>query len=390
MKKSFGTKLLLSIIAVSGIAILGFIAYIFTALFGGLLFYAPLVGIFTIIIAIYVVLLIFKVLNDRIRLIVFLSIIGLTLVTVAGYEIKKVYDKSFTEISEPEVNLTQYAPFAERSKAAILEEPSTYHIDNKLPRLDGATALYPLYSAFAQAVYPKGNYNPYDSQVSKVICSTTPDAYRNLIAGETDIIFVAAPSQAQLKQAQLKGVELQLTPIGREAFVFFVNKKNSVTGLTSAQIKDIYSGKITNWKNVGGKNNSIRAFQRPEDSGSQTMLRNFMGNTPLMTPPKKDVADVMSGIIQQTSSYRNYKNAIGYSFLFYASEMNQDEEITLLDIDGITPNKENIRNGQYPLSSEFYAVTAGSNNPNIQPFLEWIVSPQGQELIEKTGYTSLK
>lgn len=390
MKEAFWTKLLFSIFAVGGIALVGFVVYVFSALIGGLIFYTPLVAIFSIIMAIYVVLLIFNVLSGRLRLIVFLSIIGLTVVTIAGYEIKKAYDNSFTEISEPEVNLTQYAPFAERSKAAVLEEPSTYHIENELPLLDGATALYPLYSAFAQAVYPSGNYNPYNSQESKVICSTTPDAYNNLFAGETDIIFVAAPSLAQQKQAQQKGVELKLTPIGREAFVFFVNKRNLVTGLTSAQIKDIYAGKITNWKKVGGKNNRIRAFQRPEDSGSQTMLEKFMGDTPLMTPPKKDVADVMSGIIQQTSSYRNYKNALGYSFLFYASEMNQGGEIALLDIDGVKPNKENIRNGQYPLASEFYAVTAGSNNPNIQSFLDWIVSPQGQELVEKTGYTSLR
>ncbi|MNL84308.1 hypothetical protein D3C87_2122410 [compost metagenome] len=70
--------------------------------------------------------------------------------------------------------------------------------------------------------------------------------------------------------------------------------------------------------------------------------------------------------------------------------MNQSGEIALLAIDGVKPDKESIRSGQYPLATEFYAVTAGSNNPNIQPFLDWMQSAQGQELVEKTGYTSLK
>lgn len=390
MKEAFWTKLLFSIFAVAGILFLGFVASIFTALFGGYKFYTPLVGIITVGLAIYAVILIFQLLSGRIRRIVLLSFTGLCLLAIAGYEINKAYINSFAVVNEKEVNLTQYAPFTEGTKAAVLDEPSTYHIKTDLPRLDGATALYPLYSAFAQAVYPDDTYEPYDYQNGKVICTTTPDAYKLLMTGETDIIFVTAPSLSQQKEAKAQGLELKLTPIGREAFVFFVNKRNPITGLTSTQIKEIYSGKLTNWKEVGGNNDPIRAFQRPQNSGSQTMLEKFMGDTPLMIPPKEDVAGLMSGIIHQTSSYRNFKNAMGYSFLFYASEMNQSGEIALLDIDGVTPNKDNIRAGQYPLSAQFYAVTAGSDNPNIQPFLDWILSPQGQELVEKTGYTSLK
>lgn len=390
MYESFWTKLLFSVFAVAGIAFLGFIGFIFTALSGGLIFYTPLIGILTVVFAIYVVLLIFNAFSPKMNRIIFFSIIGLSLTAVAGYEIKEAYINNLASVDDREVDLTKYKPFAEGSKAVHLEKPSTYHIETDLPRLDGATALYPLYSAFVQSVYPEGQYEPYDAGQSLVICSTTPEAYKRLIDGEVDIIFVAGPSLAQRKAATSKGVELKLTPIGREAFVFFVNKRNSVTGLTTAQIKDIYAGHITNWKEVGGQNNPIRAFQRPEDSGSQTMLQKFMGDTPLMTPPQEDVVGLMSGIIKETSSYRNYKNALGYSFLFYASEMNRDGEIELLAIDGVKPDKESIRNGTYPLASEIYAVTAGSDNPNIKSFLDWILSAEGQELVEKTGYTSLK
>ncbi|WP_339319794.1 substrate-binding domain-containing protein [Paenibacillus sp. FSL R10-2734] len=390
MKESFWTKLLFSFFAVGGIAFLGVIGFIFTAISGGLMFYTPLVVVLSVVIAIYVVLLIFNILSRKISRIVLLSIVGLSLLATAGYEIKAAYVSRLATVDDREVNLTLYEPFVENSKVVNLDEPADFHIDSNAPRLDGATALYPLYSAFVQSVYPVGKYDPYDYRNSQVLCTSTPEAYKRLIEGETDIIFVAAPSLAQQKHAKRKGVELKLTPIGREAFVFFVNKRNSVTGLAADQLKDIYAGKITNWKTVGGPSNRIRAFQRPEDSGSQTMLQKFMGDTPLMTPPQEDIADVMSGIIQQTSSYRNYKNALGYSFLFYASEMNQSGEITLLSIDGVKPDKKSIRSGQYPLATEFYAVTTRNDNPNIQPFLDWLQSSQGQELVEKTGYTSLK
>lgn len=188
--------------------------------FRGLMFYTPLVAILSVVIAIYVVLLIFNVLSRKTSNIILLSILGLSVLVTAGYEIKQAYINSIATVDDREVNLVLYEPFAENTKAVNLDKPSSYHIDNNLPKLDGATALYPLYSAFVQSAYPAASYNPYDFQTSQVICSSTPEAYKRLIEGDTDIIFVAAPSLAQQKHAKRKGVELKLTPIGREAFVF--------------------------------------------------------------------------------------------------------------------------------------------------------------------------
>jgi len=342
--------------------------------------------------------------KPRLYRILALSFMGLCVLAVAGYEGNRAYHNSFAQVNEQGVNLDLYKPFGENTKAVKLEEESTLKLTENLPRLDGATALYPLYAAFAQAVYPAGEYTTYpkdgeyttkegylqnNQNRGEVVCTTTVDAYRRLINGQTDIIFAARPSESQLAMAKSQGVELKLTPIGKEAFVFFVNSRNGVNGLSTAQIQDIYGGKITNWQEVGGKNDKIRAFQRPENSGSQTMLQNLMQGKNLMTPPKEDVVTGMGGIIEQTSSYRNYKNAMGYSFLFFATEMVQNNEIKLLEVDGVKPDKTTIASGTYPLATDFYAVTAGSENPNIDRFLEWIVSPQGQYLVEKTGYTAI-
>ncbi|MNZ82761.1 Phosphate-binding protein PstS 1 precursor [compost metagenome] len=235
-------------------------------------------------------------------------------------------------------------------------------------------------------MYPSGEYKVYDSIV---MSNNTVHAYESLIKGEADIIFAAQPSAEQRNEAKAAGLELKLTPIGREAFVFFVHKDNPVKGVTVSNIQDIYSGQVTNWKELGGKDSGIRAFQRPDNSGSQTMLMKLMEGRTLMTPPKKDVAAGMGGIIEQTADYRNYPNAIGYSFLYFATEMINNGEIRLLEVNKVKPERDTIASGEYPLTAEFYAVTAGSSNPNVEPFLQWMTSEQGQLIVERTGYTPL-
>ncbi|CAM4477327.1 PstS family phosphate ABC transporter substrate-binding protein [Paenibacillus tarimensis] len=310
----------------------------------------------------------------------------LFMTAAVAYELRSQYIRSIPTINEDSLILDRYAPFVEGSKVARLAERPELKLHEQLPRLDGATALYPLYAAFVQAVYPEGEYKPYDSIVTS---TTTSQAYKRLIEGKVDIVFAAQPSKEQLATAAEKGVELKLTPIGKEAFVFFVHADNPVKGLSSSQLRDIYSGKVNNWSKVGGDSSRIRAFQRPKNSGSQTMLTAFMDGTPIEEPPTEDVAGGMGEIITQTADYRNYPNAIGYSFLFYATEMASNGDIRLLAVDGVNPSRETIRSGEYPLAKPFYAVTAGSDNPNIDLLIDWILSPQGQELVHKTGYTPL-
>lgn len=394
MKNIIG-KVLISIVSTAALLIVGFIGAFVTALAGGSLFYAPLIMVCTVALIVFVILKVFQLIKPRLYKILFLSFLGLCILSTGVYEINRAYYNRFASVNEQGVNLDLYKPFAENTKAVRLEEESTLKMEDNLPRLDGATALYPLYAAFAQAVYPAGDYDIYAAKKDvfqnqgEVACSNTIGAYTRLLDGETDIIFAARPSEQQLTEAKSRGIELKLTPIGKEAFVFFVNSRNGVNGLSTAQIQDIYAGKLTNWQEVGGKNEKIRAFQRPENSGSQTMLQKLMEGKDLMTPPREDVASGMGDIIKQTASYRNYRNAIGYSFLFFATEMIQNNEIKLLEVDGVKPDKNTIASGEYPLSAEFYAVTAVSDNPNLRRFIEWVLSPQGQYLVEKTGYTSV-
>lgn len=298
-----------------------------------------------------------------------------------------IYHHTRPVVQETQVDLYEYLPFTESSKVATLDEPATFLIEDSLPKLDGATALYPIYAAFVQAVYPEKIYDPY---MSEVMANRTGQAYENLIHGEVDMIFALAPSDEQLAMAQQAGVELELTPIAKEAFVFFVHEKNKVRDLSVEQLKGIYSGHIKNWKEVGGKNHHIRAFQREKNSGSQTALERFMGDLPIMDPPVEDIASLMGTMIDVVASYKNYPNAIGYTFRYYATEMVQQHQIRLLSVNGVDPTIETIRSGEYPIVDEIYAITAGSDNPHIESFINWILSEQGQKLIEETGYVPIR
>ena len=191
--------------------------------------------------------------------------------------------------------------------------------------------------------------------------------------------------------AKKTGKELVMTPIGKEAFVFFVNPSNKVDGLKVSEIQGIYSGKIKNWIEVEGNDKKIIAFQRPENSGSQTLLEKIMGDTPIMKPMKEDVPEGMGGIIEQVADYRNYDNSIGFSFRFFATGMKKNATIKLLAINGVEPSPANIASGKYPFTASLYAITIKENHkPAINPFLEWMTGPQGQEIVEKIGYIKSK
>lgn len=313
-----------------------------------------------------------------------------------------IYEKNILEIHEvggwmEEVNLVSYEPFRANTLAKSLDEPSSLRLQGNLPRLDGATALYPLYAAFVRATYPEAEYKVYDKE-SGVTCSRTAGAFDNLIEGSADLVFLMGVSEEQHERARELGLELRLTPIGREAFVFFVNRWNRVSNLSVENIQDIYSGQITNWRDLGGGNIEILAYQRPDTSGSQVMLREIMGDVPLVYVPEANIFDEMKGMYMAVA-YKNYRNSLGYSFLYYINDMIAENRIKFLSINGVAPTVDNIASGNYPYAHDFYAVSIirepeneaeAERIINTEKLIEWILSPQGQSLVEKTGYVSLR
>ena len=313
------------------------------------------------------------------------------------------YQQSIPTVSDRSLQIGRYHPFEEETEAVTLPEESTLHLsfeEASTLRIDGATALYPVYASFVHNAFEPTEEYLYsgDDKLETLDCGGTTWAYERLINGEADLIFCAEPSKKQLEAAKEAGVQFHLTPIGREAFVFFVNAKNPVTGLTVKDIQRIYSGEITNWKDVGGKNQRILAYQRDEGSGSQTALQAMMAGLPLMEPTTEERVDGMGGIIEQVAAYRNFGNALGFTFRFYSNEMVGNDQIRLLALNGVEPTKETIRDGSYPIASYFYAITASpigepapeEANPTLKAFLDWCAGPQGQWIVEEVGYVGVE
>lgn len=296
------------------------------------------------------------------------------------------YNQSITVNTSPNIDIQAYLPFDEDSKI-VNTDSKTLKLTENLPRIDGAAALFPVYSAFVNAVYP--NTTKLHDGIFEY--NNTPDGYRLLAEKETDIFIGVYPSDEQRAYAEENQTTFEYTPIGTEAFVFFVHKDNPITNLTTEQIKDIYSGKITNWKEVGGKNEKIAAFQRNEGSGSQSMLQRFMGDTPIADAPTEMVNDLMAGIIEQVADYKSKTNSIGFSFRYYVEGIIKNPDIKMISIDGAAPTSENIRNGSYPILTPIYAVTYKENqNGNVDKLLDWILSDEGQYIINETGYVGIK
>ena len=295
------------------------------------------------------------------------------------------YDQSITINTAPNINVHEYLPFREDSKIVKIDS-QTLKLTDDLPVIDGAAAFFPVYSAFVNAVYPETT-ELYDGVFEY---NNTPGGYAMLAEKRIDLFLGVYPSEEQKAYAEEQDTTFVYTPVGTEAFVFFVHKDNPIDNLTTEQIKGIYSGEITNWKQVGGKNEEIAAFQRNEGSGSQSMLQRFMGDTPIMEAPTEMVNTMMSGIIEQVSSYRSKSNSIGFSFRYYVEGIIQNPDIKVLSVDGVAPTAENIRNGSYPIVTPMYAVTYEENtNENVDLLLQWILSEEGQYIIEETGYVGV-
>ena len=257
------------------------------------------------------------------------------------------------------------------------------------PKVDGSTATIPLSQNIAKELLSLSK----EDAEKFVKHNTTHNAYVNLIDGKADIIFVTEPSADELKLVKDKGIELEVVPVVKEAFVFLVNKSNPVDDISVQQLQDVYQGKIKNWKELGGEDKEIIAYQRPQNSGSQTIMENrVMKGLKIADAPKELKPDEMEGLIKVIASYDNSERALGYSVYYFANSMYSKDTIKFLKLNGVEPNNRNISSGTYPFTNAYYAVLNKKSpvDSNARKLLKWILSDEGQKLAETSGYVPLK
>lgn len=283
------------------------------------------------------------------------------------------------------IDVEKYLPHRDGSELAKVDTSMKLHGD--LPVLDGAAALVPVYASVIDNIYPEGcvtfeggefsddnYYGENFAEDSKMQYKNTVRGYKAIVDGTTDILFCAAPSEEQKQYAKDMGVELVYVPVGLEGFVFFVNRNNPVENLTAEQIRKIYSGEYKNWSDVGGVDRVLNPVTRLKGSGSQTAFENFMGDEK----------------IGAKSPLVLFGASIGFSFRYYMDGIVDNGNVKMLSLNGVYPSAENIRNRSYPVVAEFYAIYRKDNtNENIPILIDWLLSEEGQELVEKSGYVSI-
>lgn len=309
-----------------------------------------------------------------------MAVIALVIALFAGLDtgiyqlfIKRVISHHSPGMQKMSVEVGNYVPF---SGSENVYSADADDLEGDIPVIDGAAALLPVYAGFVQSIYPESSviYNGEDYDPSSAMHYTnTRGAYKDIVDGNADIIICAQPSDEQLAYAEQNGVELEMVPVGSDAFVFIVNDSNPVSDITIDQIQGIYSGKITNWSELGGKNIPIAAMRRNKNSGSETALEKIMGDIPI----KPDYTAL-------------FGSPIGFSFRYYVTGMLGEGGVKILTLNGIEPTAETIADGSYPISGNIYAVyRKGETNENVYKAIDFMLSPEGQKIVEQSGYIPL-
>lgn len=211
-----------------------------------------------------------------------------------------------------------------------------------------------------------------------------------LINKTCDIAAASRPMKTkEIEKCKEKNIVPVATIVAMDGVSFAVNTANPVKTFTLAQLKDIYTGKIKNWKQVGGKDAPIVVLSRESSSGTYVYVQDTVlkgekyAKTALLMPSTK--------AIQQEIS--NNKNAIGYGGVAYFTDKKNIKIVPLALKAGtaaIEPTDDNVRSKKYPLSRPLYFYTPGKPKGAAAEYINFALSVEGQKLVTSTGYVSLK
>lgn len=200
-------------------------------------------------------------------------------------------------------------------------------------------------------------------------------------------------SRNELKSANDVGIKIITKPVAIDALVFIVNPKNPVRNLSSDQVRKIYTGEITNWKEVGGVDHTITPYIRDTDSGSQEKME-----TLVMAGLTMIDGTYMPEIIgsQMASPYLQIEMdeyGIGYTPFFYCTAMVRDlMKVNMLSIDSVVPSKESLKNNTYPFVSSIYAAIRETESQKsiAHKLFQFIFTKSGADMIDESGYIAIK
>ena len=208
-----------------------------------------------------------------------------------------------------------------------------------------------------------------------------------LINGSTDI----ATSSRPLKQSELEKIKGRYGTLGveiacaKDGITIYLNKANGVSELTLKQLSDIYSGKITNWNQVGGVNANIKLYGRENSSGTYVYFKDNV--------IKKDYAltcQSLPGTAAIVNAVKKDKNGIGYGGAAFDSGVKDCKVKKDANSPALLATEETIRNKTYPITRFLYMYLATRPTGETKKFIDWVLSAEGQKITSQVGYFPVK
>src|SRR5437667_7114389 len=209
-----------------------------------------------------------------------------------------------------------------------------------------------------------------------------------LVNGTTQICQSSRPMKDEEKASvkQQRNAEVIEIPVAVDALAVYLNKQNRVDYMTMEQVRRIFQGEITNWKDVGGSNGNIVLYGRENNSGTYVFFKEHVlanGDFAERYQPMGGTAAVINAVVKEV-------NGDGYDGIGYATDLKAISIAKHAASEPVAPTMENALSNKYPLSRFLYWYTAGAPAGTIKDLVDWVLGPQGQNIVKDVGFYPLK
>ncbi|HNX09090.1 MAG TPA: phosphate ABC transporter substrate-binding protein [Methanothrix sp.] len=246
-------------------------------------------------------------------------------------------------------------------------------------RVSGSTTVLPLAEGGAEA------FNAGQSDYQAIVTGGgTGVGIKNIAEGNSDIGM--ASREVTSDEISQFGDKFKENLVGYDGIVIAVSKQiydAGVTTLTKDQVKKVYNGEITNWKELGGPDDQILVVAREQGSGTRdTFNEDIMGSKAAETPGVNTVAGSNAEV---RTAITGSDKAIGYLGFSYA----EDGQVGMITLDGVAPSANTIKDGSYELARKLYFYTFGDATAGAQAFIDFMTGADGQKVAEEYGFVPL-
>jgi len=209
-----------------------------------------------------------------------------------------------------------------------------------------------------------------------------------LINGATDICESSRPMKEKEKQdiRARHGKEVKEIPVALDGLAIYVHHSNPIQSITRAQLKSIYRGRLSNWRELGWENAQIVTYSRENNSGTYVFFKEHI----LDNEDFAENVQTLPGTAAIVNAVANDRRSIGYGGIAYSSGIRAVPVVGKEGGEAVSPSLETVQSGKYPLSRNLYFYTAGEPLGHIKEFINWVLSDEGQKTCDQVGYYPLK